>query len=176
MVYSTPSKKILKTPWARYRVSSIGEVQGGSTSSKSTSSSLSPQRESWKDRKWYNSGGLVHITSWTGHFLCTLPFSLCSRRLTWWTTSGHSLVFWRSRRHHQAAEDMKRAGCVLACFQVSCLGLQNSKSSQVSFSHSYFFLALVFHVLVPLGHNMEMLPHCCSAWGSAPIIAWFLYK
>lgn len=43
--------------------------------------------------------------------------------------------------HHQAAEDMKRAGCVLlvACFQVSCLGLQNSKSSQVPFSHSYFF-------------------------------------
>lgn len=126
MVYSTPSKKILKTPWARYRVSSMGEVQGGSTSSKSTSASLSPQRESWKDRKWCNSGGLVHITSWTGHFLCTLPFSLCSRKLTC---------------HHQAAEGMKRAGCVLlvACFQVSCLGLQNSKSSQVPFSHSYFF-------------------------------------
>lgn len=45
------------------------------------------------------------------------------------------------RCHHQAAEDMKRAGCVLlvACFQVRCLGLQNSKSSQLPFSHSYFF-------------------------------------
>lgn len=46
-----------------------------------------------------------------------------------------------NRCHRQAAEDTKRAGCALlvACFQVSCLGLQNSKSCQEPFSHSYFF-------------------------------------